>query len=184
MYGVIKLSGRGMIGIMRRRPFAVIGVLVSIYGYLLVRELGHLISASILGMPTNLVVHYLVLPTWQAGPEAFSMPDRSQAFFIFAGPALTLLVGYAALVLIGRWGTRLRGAFLRLLPAVLCYAMLILDPIYYSIIPIVRLGGEPATVAYLLGVPRAAVAVPAAILLVVNVVLLRRKLGAFLREYR
>jgi hypothetical protein len=169
---------------MRRRPFAVIAVLVSVYCYLLVRELGHLISAAVLGMPTDLVVQYLVVPTWQAGPEVFSMSARGRAFFIVASPVLTLLAGYAALGLISRWGARLRGAFTRLVPAVLCYAMLILDPIYYSIIPILRLGGEPAAVARLLGIPRLAVVIPAAVLLIVNVILLRRSLGAFLREGR
>lgn len=159
-------------------------VLISIYLYLLVRALGHLISASILDLPTHLVVRHLVLPTWQAGQEVFSMPDRSQAFLIVAGPALTLVVGYAVLVSVGRWGARLRGALPRLLPAVLCYVMLILDPIYYSIIPIVRLGGEPATVAHLLAIPRAAVVAPAAILLIVNVMLLRRSLRNLLREHQ
>jgi hypothetical protein len=169
---------------MWRRPVGVIGVAVSIYGYLLIRELGHLISAAVVGMPTVLVVLYRILPTWQAGPEALSLPRASQAFFIVGGPVLTLLAGYLTLVLIARWGTRLRGAFPGLLLAVLCYAMLMLDPIYYSIIPMLSLGGEPAAVASLLDVPRAALAVPAAGLLVVNVVLLRRKIGGLLRATR
>ena len=57
-----------------------------------------------------------------------------------------------------------------------------IDPIYYSVIPIAGMGGEPERVAVLLGAPIVAIEVIALVLLVVNLLLVRKTLMSFLKE--
>lgn len=166
---------------MHRRPSTVIVVLVSLYIYLVVRELGHLLAASLLDLPARLVVQYRLLPTWVTDPGATPIPEHSRAIFLLSGPGVAIAIGYVLLALISRWN-RLLGPVVGLLAGVLCYAMLIFDPIYYTVIPVIGLGGEPAAVARLLGIPMLGIIIPAGVLLVIDVILITRVLAPRLRR--
>jgi hypothetical protein len=166
---------------MLRRPFTPIAVLISLYIHLVVRELGHVAAALALDLPTKFIVQYRVLPAWQIDQGMIGIPERSQALFIIAGPAAALTLGYVLLGLIARRDRRPNHPLV-LLPAVLCYAMLILDPLYYSIIPLLRLGGEPAAVERLLSAPSWVIVIPAVAFLSINLILAGRVLAPVLRR--
>jgi hypothetical protein len=167
---------------MHRRPLIAVVVPVSLYTYFMVRELGHLMAASVLKLSTRLVLRYRVLPAWVSDPGVTRIPEHRQALFIIWGPALALTAGYVLLALISP-RNRVLGPVKGLLPAILCYAMLIFDPLYYTVIPVAGLGGEPAAVARLFGIPVLGIIIPAGALLIINVILVRRVLAPLLRRF-
>jgi hypothetical protein len=85
------------------------------------------------------------------------------------------------LVLACSLGRRLPTPLLLFL-AITSYVALILDPIYYAVIPLLRLGGEPETLAWVLDVPRISVVLPAMALLGLNVFLIRRNLVPLIKD--
>ena len=158
---------------MRKNPLVLLGLPASGAVYLVIRELGHLIACSALGIPFSIVVKSGFLPTIAATVEPTDLTTTAQAWLIMSGPIAGLLVGYVLLVLIARRRSP-ASVFVRLLAAMTCYLTLILDPIYYTIIPIFSLGGEPERLANLLGVPISKVQMIAIVLLLTNSILSRR----------
>ena len=165
---------------MRAHPLIVVIVVISLAFYALVRELGHLLACVVLGIPFDVVMRYGFLPSIRTPAEAALLSGRSLAVILLSGPATELIVGYVLLYAIVKRPAR--SAYLRLLSAATCYACLIFDPVYYGVVPLFRLGGEPETLAALTGVAMSRIEIPALILLVLNVVLARRVLTPILRK--
>lgn len=166
---------------MRRTPLTILGALASFGLYLLIRELGHLVALSLLRLPISAVLRYGCLPAFEVGGETLALSVKSAAWVVASGPMAVLAAGYILLAAIA--GGRLKTtSFLRLLGGLTCYLALVLDPIYYTVIPLFNMGGEPETLAYLLGVSLARIEIGALALLVVNAILTRRIVVPFLRE--
>jgi hypothetical protein len=157
---------------MRRNPLGLLLTVFALLVYLEIRELGHLVSGLILALPTRLIIRYRIMPAVEIDLAGVQATDGMVAFVIASGPALVLIVGYLLLVLMKSRGRSLRPP-LGMAVGLLCYASLILDPIYYSIVPLARLGGEPETLARSLGIPILGIVLGAFGLLALNVLLLR-----------
>jgi hypothetical protein len=168
---------------MRRNPLAILSVVGAIYLYYLLRGLGRALAAASMGLPTNRVMLYKVLPTFDVFSNAWEMSPSTIAVLLLAGPACALLAGYLLMALIDRLGESLpRPALLFL--CITSYAGLMLDPIYYALIPLLRLGGEPDILTRALDIPRAWVVLPAMVILGLNVLLTRRRLVPLIRNGR
>lgn len=165
---------------MRTHPLIVVIVVISLAIYALVRELGHLLACAILGIPFEWVLRYGFLPSVRTPAEAALLSGRSLAVILLSGPIAALIVGYVLLYAIARRPGR--SASLRLLGAITCFACLIFDPVYYSVVPLFRLGGEPESLAALAGVGVSRIEIPALILLVLNVILARKVLTPAARK--
>jgi hypothetical protein len=165
---------------MRQNPMAAISALGSLVIYLIIRETGHLISGLVLGIPTTLVLRYGILPGVDVSQLAGSLAKRQEGSIIISGPILALLVGYGLLILFAR-RRRASKPVLQLFLGILCYLSLILDPIYYAIIPLANLGDEPERVAMLLEVSIRTIQLCALSLLLINMLLIRRKVVPFLK---
>ncbi|MFZ1946107.1 MAG: hypothetical protein WAW06_01005 [bacterium] len=167
---------------MRRHPLALFSFVGALAIYFLVREAGHLAACLVQRMPVSVILRYGFLPSVQAQPEAAEASTRAAAAVILAGPAATLAAGYVLLYgIVRRWPE----AFprLRILWAVTCYVGLMLDPIYYAVIPLMSLGGEPGTLTALTGVGFLRIEIAGFALLVANTLLARRIIAPFLREH-
>lgn len=165
---------------MRGHPLTIVSVLGAVYVYYTLRGLGRALAALMMALPVRHNMLFKVLPAFDVFSDAWEMPPLRLAALILAGPALALLAGYILMVLIGRMGQRFP-PHLRLLLCLISYAGLILDPIYYALIPLLRLGGEPETLAWVLDLPRVWVALPAMVLLGLNVFLIRKRLVPVMR---
>jgi len=166
---------------MRRHPLTIVSVIGAVYLFYILRGLGRALAALILGIPLNQRMLYKVLPTFDVFSDAWQRAPLELAALILAGPALALLTGYMLLVLACSLGRRLPTPLLLFL-AITSYVALILDPIYYAVIPLLRLGGEPETLAWVLDVPRISVVLPAMALLGLNVFLIRRNLVPLIKD--
>jgi hypothetical protein len=166
---------------MRRNPLAIASVLGAFYAFYVLRGLGRALAAIIMGLPVTRVMIYRVLPGFDVFSDAWEMAPSRLATLILAGPACALLAGYLLLVLIGSRGKRLPSQLLLFL-CMTSYVSLILDPIYYAVIPLLRLGGEPETLAWVLDVSRIWVALPAMAVLGLNVMLTRRRLVPLIKD--
>jgi len=164
----------------RTHPLIVVIIVASLAIYALVRELGHVLACVIMGMPFDWIMIYGFLPSVRTPAEAALLSGRSLAVILLSGPAAELIVGYVLLYAIAKRPPRF--ASLRLLGATTCYACLIFDPVYYSVVPLFRLGGEPESLAALTGVTMSRIGIPALILLVLNVILARRVLTPVVRR--
>jgi hypothetical protein len=160
---------------MRRNPLAIVAVLGAIYTFYVVRGLGRALAASVMGVPVRRVMIYKILPTFDVFSDAWDMAPSRLAALILAGPASGLLIGYLLLLILGYEGKHTPARILFFL-CVTSYAGLILDPIYYAVIPLLALGGEPETLAWVLDVSRMWVVLPAMALLGLNVLLARSRL--------
>jgi hypothetical protein len=168
---------------MRRDPLAIVSVVGAFYIFYALRGLGRALAAAILGQPVDLVMLYKVLPTFDVFSGAWEMATPRLVTLILAGPACVLAVGYLLMVIVSRKGARLPSQLVFFL-CVTSYAGLMLDPIYYAVIPLLRLGGEPETLAWVLDVSRFWVALPAMVLLGINVVLTKAKLVPLIKTNR
>jgi hypothetical protein len=166
---------------LRRNPMALAAILGAIYAYLTVREVGRLLTGLVLGLNIRPVLRYRVLPGFDVGPFPAAITSRLEALGLISGPILALALGYTTLVIIRNVPRPSRLAA-RLLPGAFCYLALVIDPIYYSVIPIAHMGGEPERVAALLGAPIVAIEAIALVFLVVNLLLVRKTLMSFLKE--
>jgi hypothetical protein len=63
----------------------------------------------------------------------------------------------------------------RLLLGLASYLALVLDPVYYAVIPLINMGGEPELLARLLGISTIRIAGPAIAILVINIMLVRSR---------
>ncbi len=168
---------------MRRNPLAIVSVLVAFYVFYGLRGLGRALAAVIMGLPVSRVMIYKVLPGFDVFSNAWDIAPSRLTTLILAGPACALLAGYLLLVLIGSRGKRLPPP-LRLFLCLTSYISLILDPIYYAVIPLLRLGGEPETLAWILDVSPIWLALPAMAVLGLNVMLTRKKLVPLIKGTR
>ena len=168
---------------MRRNPLAAVSVLAAIYVFYLLRGLGRALAAAVMGLPVGRVMIYKVLPSFDVFSDAWDMAPARLATLILAGPVCALLAGYLLLVLIGPPGRRLPSQLLLFL-SMTSYAGLILDPIYYAVIPLFRLGGEPEMLTWVLGVSRIWVVLPAMAVLGLNVMLTRKRLVPLIKGTR
>jgi hypothetical protein len=168
---------------MRRNPSWLLLTIVAVLIYLEIRELGRLAAGLILGLPTRLIIRYRIMPAVEIDLARVEATDGMPAFVVASGPVLALIAGYLLLILMKRRGRPLR-SLIGFAVGLLCYASLILDPIYYSIIPLARLGGEPELLARSSGIPILGIAVGAFGLLTLNVLLLRWQLLPLIRGPR
>jgi hypothetical protein len=166
---------------MRRNLLAPVSVLAAFYAFYILRGGGRALVAAMMGIPITRVMVHRVLPAFDVFSNAWEMAPSRLAILILAGPAATLLVGYLLVLVIGPKVERLPSPLLLFL-CVCSYAGLILDPTYYAVIPLLRLGGEPETLAWVLGVSRFWIAFPAMAVLGLNVMLARTRLVPFMRR--
>jgi hypothetical protein len=165
----------------RRNPLVILSAPAALYVYLLIRGLGRWLAATATGLPAYHTMVYKVLPTFGVLSNTGDIAPVRSAILILAGPALVLLAGYLLLVLVSLWGERLP-SWLRLFLCLTCYLGLILDPIYYAVIPLLRLGGEPGMLMRITGAPSVALILPAMVLLGLNVMLTRNRMVPLIRR--
>jgi hypothetical protein len=166
---------------MRRNPLVILAALGSFYAYYLMREAGHLIAGLMIGREVRALFMYRIIPRIAVDLQASRPTVREQALVIVSGPLAALVLGYILLVLIVRWGRTLHRS-MHLLLGFACYLCLVLDPIYYAVIPLLRLGGEPQSLAALLGYSVPAMIAIAVGLLILNIALVRRKVVPLIRR--
>ena len=165
---------------MRHNPIAVIAIPISIYCYALTREIGRWISATVMRLPVSTSLRLHLLPSFSVSQDGSGASWTAGILFTISGPGLALLVGYVMLGVILKSRVRMR-SLPGLVLAFTSYLCLILDPVYYFVIPFTQLGGEPEELARF-GVPPAAIVVIAVGLLVTNLILIRIRLVPRLRE--
>ena len=168
---------------MRGHPLVPVSVGVAVIAYLVIREVGHLVSLSAMGLAVRSFLQYGFLPAFGAASSNPILSPVSQALVILAGPVLVLVVGYILLWIMKRHH-RLAGSGLGLSVCFICYLALIIDPVYYSIGPLLKLGGEPEMLAGLLEISPIPITVTALGLLVLNALLLRKRLVPLMRKAR
>jgi hypothetical protein len=167
----------------RRHPLVPLGMLVAVVAYLMIREAGHLVSLSTMGLAVRSFLQYGILPAFEASPSNPILSPESQALVSLSGPVLALIVGYLLLWLMTKH-KRLAGSGPGLIVGFICYLTLIIDPVYYSIVSLLKLGGEPEKIAGLLQIPITPITVTAFGLLVLNTLLLRKWLVPLMRGAR
>jgi hypothetical protein len=167
---------------MRRKPLALLSILGAGYAYLLIRQMGKVLAATALGMPVDPGMIYGFLPDFQVSYPG-DAPTYGHAILMLAGPGLALLTGYFFLWVVWHHRERIPSG-LRLLTGLISYLGLILDPAYYALIPLLRLGGEPEILARATGVSPIAIVLPAMVVLGLNVMLAKRHLIPAIRGYR
>jgi hypothetical protein len=160
---------------MRSHPLVLLSIPAAGYVYLLIRQVGRGLGAAAFSIPIEPVMMSKILPGFDVYSHAAGIGPGRLAGLILMGPALTLLVGYVLLWVLGR-GPRRGPGGLRLFGCTISYLGLILDPVYYAVIPLLRLGGEPETLAHIIGVSPIVVALPAMAVLGLNVMLTGRLL--------
>lgn len=158
---------------MRRSPLALLSALGAVYLYLIIRQLGRLLGAIALGVPVRNLVLYKILPAFDIAPGAQDLAPAAFAAVLLMAPLLALVVGYV-LLLVGRRTLARLPSGLRFPLCLVSYLCLIIDPAYYGVVPLFRLGGEPELVARVLGVSQTWIALPAMAILGLNVILARR----------
>lgn len=147
------------------------------YAYVFIRELGHLVAKSMLGLPLNLKFLYGIIPSTDV--TGLGTPPLTMAFLIASGPISALIAGYA-IVAVLRW--RMPASVLGTALGMLGYLCLVLDPIYFAIIPILHLGGEPEALIFGGGIPQRILILLALGVLVLNLIILRLKLIPILKR--
>jgi hypothetical protein len=168
---------------MRRNPLTLPALLGAFYIYLLARSMGRGLGALLAGLRYHRILTYYVLPGFYVLPLNPTAPPHELGFVLLAGPLTALATGYLILVLVARTIRSLPFG-LRLLLCFVSYLGLVLDPVYYAIIPLLRLGGEPELSARLTGASTLTIALPAMAILGLNVMLARRYLVPALKEQR
>lgn len=166
---------------MRRNPLALLLVPASFYVYLLIRGLGRALAAALMGLPVDHIMFYKILPAFDVFSQSGEIAPAKIAILILGGPVCALLAGYILLVLLVPWRERLPSG-LGLFLCFTCYLSLILDPIYFALIPLLPLGGEPEMLARITSVSPIAIALPAMGLLGLNVILTRNRLVLLIKR--
>jgi hypothetical protein len=162
---------------LRRHPLTPLAVVAALVAYLLLRDVGHVVACIVLGVRFSPVLKYGFFPSVEilsAGASA-----RSLAAVILGGPAATLTTGYLLLNVISRAPATPSG--LGVLKGALCYLALVLDPLYFTVISLLNLGGEPEILTILTGFPATRMAILGLAVLALNLVLARRTVMPYLR---
>jgi hypothetical protein len=165
-----------------RTLLSIVLVLAAIYVYSLIREAARLAACALLGIQTTLLPRARGLLGLQVRVDWSHIPRSHTGIVILAGPVVVLGVGYIMLVAIRKRGALMPDP-LRIFSCVLCYLALMLDPIYYAVIPLVGLGGEPSAVAVAWGAPVVVVQIAALAILVINTVFVRKDVVPLLRPF-
>ena len=160
---------------MPRRPLVLLYLIAAGYLYLVIRQVGRGLGAVAARVPVEPAMIHGVLPDFAVFPQAGQTAPGRMAAVILAGPSFALLVGYLLLWAVARGAGRAPARLGTLLCAV-SYLALVLDPLYYTVIPLLRMGGEPETLAGITGVSPRAIAIPAMAVLGLNVMLARKYL--------
>jgi hypothetical protein len=160
---------------MRRRPLILLYLIAAGYIYLLIRQVGRGLGGAIAGIAVKPVMMHGILPGFAAAAQAGQAAPGRLAALMLAGPILALLVGYVLLWAVARGAGR-APAGLGVLLCAISYLALVLDPLYYAVIPLLRMGGEPETLAMITGVSPRMIAIPAMAVLGLNVMLVRKYL--------
>jgi hypothetical protein len=177
----VEMKARPPGGILIRNPLILVAVAIAFYAYYLVREFGHLLASRLPGLRVASAMRYKIFPGFDLYPSESGTADVNEAVFIVAGPAMALLAGYALLLLLLRRGSRLHPA-VRSTMGILCYLALMLDPVYYAIIPLLKLGGEPEMLARVLSISTVPIMIVAVGVLVLNTYLIQRFVMPLIRE--
>lgn len=148
--------------------------------YAALREAGHVAACLALGIPFSGFLKFGFMPAVHIPAEAALLTNTSLAVVTLSGPAAALIAGYALLCVMSRRPPK--ASPLLLLQGITCYACVILDPIYYSAIPLFNLGGEPETLALATGVAMSRIQAAALALLVLNAILTRRIVMPLLKQ--
>jgi hypothetical protein len=118
---------------------------------------------------------YKILPAVDVSSRAHGVAPARLAVTILMGPALAIIVGHVLLAALARRARRqIAGPWL--IVCLVSYLGLVLDPVHYAVVPLLRLGGEPEAVARLIGVTPVAIALPAMAVLGFDIMLARRRL--------
>ena len=157
-----------------------IAILGGLYAYFLTREAGRLVVGFGLGLEVSPAARHGVFLGFEVHTGVVQLTPREIALLILSGPGMALAGGYALLALLIRWGNMIHPS-LRLLLGLMCYLDLVLDPIYYAVIPLFRLGGEPETLAYLLSISRPTIVGIAMVILIFNTYLVHKKIVPLIR---
>jgi hypothetical protein len=165
---------------MRRNPFALLSALGAFYAYFLLRYLGRGLAAAVMDVHLEQAVVYKILPRLDIFPRAAGVAPARLAILILMGPVVALLTGYLLMAILPRTGHM--PWRLRFFVCLISYFCLVLDPIYYAVIPLLRLGGEPEALAGVLGIPPVLVALLAMAILGLNVLLVRKKVVPVMRR--
>lgn len=166
---------------LRTKALAILMIPVAVLVYAIIRETGHVVACLLLGVPFSGFLRYGFLPAVHIPAEAALLSNKSLAVLTLSGPTAALIAGYLLLYAISRRRPKALPNLL-LLAGLVCYACVILDPIYYSAIPLFDLGGEPETFALAVGVAMSRIQIPALVLLVLNAVLTRQILMPLLKR--
>jgi hypothetical protein len=165
---------------MRSRPLVLLYLLAAGYLYLLVRQVGRGLGAVAAGIPFEPVLMHGILPGFAVYSQAGQTSPGRMAAVLLTGPAFALLVGYLLLWAVARGAGR-APARLGIFLCAISYLALMLDPLYYAVIPLLRMGGEPETLARITGLSSRAIAIPAMAVLGLNVMLARKYLVPSIR---
>lgn len=123
---------------MSKRARQYIGILAAMVAYYIIHEGAHLVVTLILGVFKE--IRFMGLGM-QIDVEQALMTDRQLAVFCFAGAAATLIAGWA--LLLGRRKLcAVRSAPLRAAAWYTTIAMLLLDPVYLSVLCSLFGGGD------------------------------------------
>jgi hypothetical protein len=160
---------------LRRNPLTVIAILAGFYAYFLTREAGRLVAGLALGLEVLPAAKHGVFLGFEVHPGVVQLTPKEIALLILSGPGMALTGGYALLALLIRWGNTIHPS-LRLLLGLTCYLALVLDPIYYAVIPLFRLGGEPETLARLLSISKLLIVGIAMVILIFNTYLVQKRI--------
>jgi len=164
-----------------RNPLIVILVLAALILYSFVRESARLAMCGILGLEFTVSARARGLLGIAALIKHHGSANRDIAIAIASGPLGALIAGYLALLLLRKRGEALP-APARVFLCIFCYLALILDPIYYAVIPLARLGGEPSALASSSGLAMQAIQFVALGLLVINTLLIRKYVMPILKS--
>lgn len=157
-------------------------LLIAFYLYLLVRELGHLVSRLALGLSAQVTFAYGLIPSVDISLSTAELSRSELTMLVLSGPFATLIVGYLILSSI-RWRKTLPYSILGLILGLVCYLCLVLDPIYFATVTITRLGGEPEMLTRWTGISDLSLTVAAVAILVVNLFALRLVVIPALRRH-
>ncbi len=161
-----------------RSRYGIASLALAFYAYMFIRELGHISTKLIFRLSIDLRFIYGIVPSVDVtgcASEPFVV-----ALLIASGPVAALAVGYI-LVTILRW--RMPPSLFGSALGMLSYFCLVLDPIYFAVIPVLHLGGEPDALILTGRISQRGLIAIALGVLTLNLVILRLKLIPILKEH-
>lgn len=139
------------------------GLIAAVLAYYLIHEGAHLVTALCMGVFKT--INVVGVMGVQIDVYNEMMSDTQMGVFCLMGPVATLVTGWLLVALAGCIG-RLNSSLLRAVLYYITIIMLLLDPLYMSVICGMVGGGDMNGIALLM--PETAARIAAGILLVVN----------------